>query len=402
MDDPVTLHTDNSTLVLEGDAATGIVDYYALRLAIAPSGPVTIAINPADSRVSLSSTDPFNPGSNRFHTVTAAFGNTAGVYYVTFDATNWNIPVLIKVGAVDDFVREDPHDTLIVHAVAAGSASEYVARAVKQRLDVRVLDNETAGVVVTESGGKTLVTFGDSQTHTPGPGDSYTIRLTSAPTANVKVAIVTDGQADVVPGGSVAMEAVGGATPLRLFNGGITITGATVTRAGGPESGSFIGEGFAAGQLIRIGGTGTASDGDYHIASVATDGQSMTLTAAPSVPGTYTAFLSRVVNRGLYTGSVAYDSARGTLTRTDGTSWLDDGVALPGVTDYFRHIVVNGVPTDVKQRAIVLVFTPDNWMTPQTVDVGAVNDARAEGDRVVVTSHSVISSDPYFNGAVVR
>jgi hypothetical protein len=56
----------------------------------------------------------------------------------------------------------------------------------------------------------------------------------------------------------------------------------------------------------------------------------------------------------------------------------------------------------VKQRAVVLVFTPANWMTPQIVDVGAVNDTRLEGDRVIVTSHSVLSADPAFNGAVVR
>ena len=42
--------------------------------------------------------------------------------------------------------------------------------------------------------------------------------------------------------------------------------------------------------------------------------------------GTYTgALISRVVSLGLYTGDVDYDSATGTLTRTDGTSWLDSG-----------------------------------------------------------------------------
>src|SRR5262249_1118161 len=156
----------------------------------------------------------------------------------------------IKVAAVDDFAREDAHDTLITHAVLPGSAAEYVAQAARQRLDVRVLDNETAGVVVTESSGKTVVTLGDRTTHTSGPGASYTLRLTSAPTADVKVAVVTDGQADVSPLGSLTMEAIGGATPVRLFNGQITIAGNTITRAGDSTVGSFLAEGFAAGQLI--------------------------------------------------------------------------------------------------------------------------------------------------------
>src|SRR5262249_15164650 len=179
----------------------------------------------------------------RFSTLTAAFGNTAGVYQVTFTPANWNVPVLIKVSAFDDFARQDAHDTLITHAVLPGSAAEYVALAAKQPLDVRVLDNETAGVVVTESGGKTLVTLGDRRTHPSGPGDSYTLRLTSAPKADVKVAIVTDGQADVSPLGGLTLEAVGGATPVRLFNGQVTIAGNTITRAGDATFGSFLTEG---------------------------------------------------------------------------------------------------------------------------------------------------------------
>src|SRR5262249_9751206 len=258
---------------------TGIVDYYTVKLAIAPTSPVTISIKPADSRLSLSSSDP------RFTTLTTAFGNTAVVYRVTFTPANWNNPVLIKVSAVDDFARQDPHDTLVVHAVEPGSAPEYVAQAIKQRLDVRVLDNETAGLVVTESDGKTQVTLGDTGNHVPGPGDSYTLRLTSQPTANVKIAIITDGQTDVKPLGSLTMEAVGGATPVRLFSGNITISGNTIIRTGGAESGSFVSEGFKPGQLIRIGGTGTVSDGDYHLLSVAADGLSMTLTASPLVGG---------------------------------------------------------------------------------------------------------------------
>jgi len=55
-------------------------------------------------------------------------------------------------------------------------------------------------------------------------GDSYTLRLSSQPTANVNIAIVTDGQTNVVPGGSVTMQAIGGATPMRLFDGDFTIS----------------------------------------------------------------------------------------------------------------------------------------------------------------------------------
>src|SRR5262249_12964091 len=81
---------------------------------------------------------------------------------------------------------------------------------------------------------------------------------------------------------------------------------------------------------------------------------------------------------------------------------LASGVALPGTPDYYRHISVNGVPTKVKNRTVVLLSTADSPAKPQTGDVGALNDGRPEGDRVVVTSHSVISADPFYNGALVR
>ena len=65
--------------------------------------------------------------------------------------------------------------------------------------------------------------------------------------------------------------------------------------------------------------------------------------------------------------------------------------------DYDRDVYVDGVRIHVPKRAIVLVFTPDgvgqDRPTRQTVSVFAVDDDAAEGDRVVVISHSVISDD---------
>src|SRR5262249_27775575 len=199
------------------------------------------------------------------------------------------------------------------------------------------------------------------------------------------------------------MQAVGGAAPVRLFNGDFTIAGTTITRANLSSLGSFLTEGFAAGQLIQVGGTGTASDGTYHILSVAADGQSMILTTAPAAGGTFTsAFISRIVNKGLYTGRIAYDAAAGTLTRTDGTSWLDDGflegqlfqiTGLSGAAATYKIESITGtgpnkldvltltghpaLPSGVSgtatltvtQWAAVATFTPTNWYVPVTVNL---------------------------------
>ena len=60
-------------------------------------------------------------------------------------------------------------------------------------------------------------------------------------------------------------------------------------------------------------------------------------------------------------------------------------------SDFQHTITVNGSPVIVNDRAVVLTFNHLNWAAPQTVYVYAPDDPRAEGDRVVVVQHTVIS-----------
>ena len=77
----------------------------------------------------------------------------------------------------------------------------------------------------------------------------------------------------------------------------------------------------------------------------------------------------------------------------------DDVAARPTST---ATSYVDGVLVHVKKRAIVLVFTRRQLGDARRPSGVAVNDTRAEGDRIVVASHSVISADPAFDHAVVR
>ena len=79
------------------------------------------------------------------------------------------------------------------HGAHAHGARQRLRRT-PQALYVRVLDDETPGVVVTPSNGSTLVSA------VTGTTDDYTLRLTKAPAAGTTVAvrIITDGQTDVV------------------------------------------------------------------------------------------------------------------------------------------------------------------------------------------------------------
>jgi hypothetical protein len=76
----------------------------------------------------------------------------------------------------------------------------------------------------------------------------------------VKIAIVTDGQTNVTAGGSIALEAIGGQRATQLFTGNLVTSGSTLTRGDGADLGSFIDDGFAIGQTIRVTVGGTTVD----------------------------------------------------------------------------------------------------------------------------------------------
>jgi hypothetical protein len=160
---------------------------------------------------------------------------------------------------------------------------------------VTVIDNDTAGVVVRESGTDTIVVkCGDATCSIPGDTDDYWLRLTKRPEdpndldhnpeVTVQVAILTDGLADVksVNGSAIdyiamtgPVKVIGGYVPSRMFLGNLTFANdglgnRILVRANGSEAGSFIDEGFAVGQFIQLGGTGALGfDGQqYHIKKV--------------------------------------------------------------------------------------------------------------------------------------
>jgi Ca2+-binding RTX toxin-like protein len=102
---------------------------------------------------------------------------------VTFDSSNWS-GITVTVTAVDDVPRQDPATLPVTTSYVSGDASYS---GVTSRVDVTVLNNHTAGAIVTQSNGSMVVSADGTIT------DTYTVRLTSAPTANVTITPVNDG-----------------------------------------------------------------------------------------------------------------------------------------------------------------------------------------------------------------
>ncbi|GGO80245.1 hypothetical protein GCM10011348_16530 [Marinobacterium nitratireducens] len=305
---------DGQTIVIEGDATTRLTDEIELQLAMAPSDNSTVVVDvvlndAADKAIRLSSSDarlvvlatpeqiagmdtPDDTSDDKFVVARATFTYVDGV-----SDPNWNDAISIQVEARDDYVREDLQIAVIDFQRGAGTTdADYIfpnLRSGLQLLDVEVYDNETAGAVVLESGGSTQLIYDNPLGS--GRNDTYELRLTKAPEENVKVAVLTDGLADVVSidGSAVTpedYESVGGLIPTQVYNGKLVYgSGAgnlTLTRGTGSDLGDFTDDGIYAGQTIRIDGSG-ANDGDYEVLSISLDGKTLTLLATDAAPSQF-------------------------------------------------------------------------------------------------------------------
>ncbi|MDM8568468.1 Calx-beta domain-containing protein, partial [Thiotrichales bacterium HSG1] len=146
--------------IVEG-GATGT---YTIALDTAPTaGSVTIGITP-DAECTVSSS-PIN------------ISNTT--------------PSTITVTAFNDNDVEGNHTCTISHAITAGP-SEYPTNMSVASVTANVTDNDP-GVIITQTSGSTAVSEG-------GATDSYTVKLSTAPTNNVTVTVTPDAQTDVGSG----------------------------------------------------------------------------------------------------------------------------------------------------------------------------------------------------------
>ncbi|MGH3049730.1 MAG: beta strand repeat-containing protein [Gaiellaceae bacterium] len=430
------VQTDGNTTVIKGTGGpqgTELTDTFTVAPLTDPKGnTVTYTITPTDAFVILS-------GAGL--TPQDLVNGVPTSYAISFtDLT----PVTITVTAVNDFVRTDPHYTTLNFTQTVGTGSGDV----HQSLDVLVLDDNTPGVYVDQSGGSTLVSGGTSPVD-----DSYTLRLLAPPsgTSTVTVGIVTDGQTSIDTNGcttptvgEVCLAPVGHQSTKGLFSGNVTISGNTIALATGSELGSFVDDGFAEGQWLVLGGTGTGDDNPcansscsnaYLITGVTAS--TITLQNALPAAGTFGPYatqgaapvtLSRVVPAGLFAGGVTSgtdtDPTTGASTtvliRSDGQSWLDNGflegqlVQLSGVSGTFKIQSIFGpglsemsftaapsLPASgtvsVTEYAPVATFDATNWWQPVTVDVSADDAFKISAARADLTT---FPKEPHYLSAI--
>ncbi|MCL1598791.1 MAG: hypothetical protein M3094_06385, partial [Actinomycetia bacterium] len=398
------------------DDYTGLVDEIMIQLAreITVGTVVIELVLDGDSAqaIQLKSTD------GRFSKTVVG---TSTTYLVTFGVADWNDPIRVQVWARDDFRPEDPQIAVIRVERLSSTDLDYVfpnLRSGPGLTDIEVIDNDSPGVVLLESGGTTLVELG-------GSTDDYTLRLTQQPEEDVEIAILTDGLTDIVFIDGVAVtpsdyKDIGGIVPFRMFRGNLEITGTLIERANGSDLGSFVEEGFLSGQAIRViidnGGTTETADGV--ITSIG--GLSMTVTwdSGGLSAGTWeAATISQLITVGEWDGDVIFDEATWEsdndvrvywITRADGSSWIADGflegqwirttgtnagnykIAIIRGTNAtkddtleltFRNLAVDpslltlgAASITVNRIAAAATFNDNNWYTQQTIVLEADAD----------------------------
>ena len=338
---------------------------------------------------------------------------------ITFDSTNWFIPVRIGIAAQKDGVEEEDQVVIVEFPCASSDDPAYLKaggvcavpnlRSEPGRLDVEVIDDDTAGLYAVESDGDTVVELG-------GANDDYTIRLTKRPVAVVHVSILTDGTTDVASINGVAVvvgdyNEVGIYRESPMFDGFIDlgVSGFVLTRGNGSDLGNFFLEGFLVGQLVRVRIGLTTIDALIAALSVKT----MTLdTAVPLAAGSYTdVTIDRLTREGLYEGSVTVEidgaARRIVLTGITGDmpGWLSHGflegqrirvcdggtcadlkiAIIRGTNDAKDTKIeftvegalpvawINGYSFDAKvvRIAVRATFTDQNWYLPQVIEMTA-------------------------------
>jgi len=308
-------------------------DSFTIRLDTAPSATIYMTVTP-DSQIDI--------------------GNGAGnPVQFSFNGTTYSTPYTITVTAVNDNVAEGPHTGQIL-VEAEGGDSGYTG--LLKIVTVYITDNDTAGVVITQSGGSTNVNEAGTTS------DTYTIHLNSQPTSDVTVTITPDSQVNLGSGAGVA----------------ITMTFTTAN--------------WNTNQTVTVTAVNDNLAEGAHTATITHQASSLD----PIYNG---------ISIDSVTANVTDDETAGvTITESGGSTDIVEG----GATDTYT-VKLNTQPTaDVTVSLVLdgqasvdlptLTFTTANWNTNQTVTVTATNDNIAEGLHHVTIRHLVSSTDPAYNG----
>jgi Big-like domain-containing protein/PKD domain-containing protein/Calx-beta domain-containing protein len=344
--------TDNDSAgvtVTETGGATGVdetgptSDSYTVVLNSKPSANVTITVDP-DVETDL------------------GLGAGASVD-VTFAPSSWSIPRTVIVTAVDDADAEGPHTSTLTQT-SVSADTDYNGITIPD-IVVTVVDNDTAGVNIGETGGTTDVN------ESGATSDTYTIILTNTPTDDVTITVDPDAQTNLGSGPGTAIVLVFTTIDWNVARN-MTVTAVDDLTAEGPHTSTIT-------------HTAVSTDGSYNGITISNVVANVTDNDQPGV----------------------------TIAESGGST----DVSEVGPTSDTYTIVLDAPPTanvdvtvtpDTQTNlgagagtAITLTFTTGNWNVAQTATVTAVDDTSDEGAHTSTITHTASSADSSYNGITV-
>lgn len=148
-----------------------------------PNGVINIAeAGPTDTYYVKLNSLPTSPVSLVFSAQNQA---TASPANLVFNSTNWNDNQTVTISAIQDYLIEGPHTATISYTASSADAN-YVGKTASFTANITDDDSLSPGLSIVETDGGTTVTQDVNN-------DTYTLSLTSKPSANVKVKIVASG-----------------------------------------------------------------------------------------------------------------------------------------------------------------------------------------------------------------
>jgi len=268
-----------------------------------------------------------------------------------FTSSNWDAPQVVTVTGADDFVADGDQPYLIITAAASSADANYNGRNPADVLVTNV-DDESPGFVVDPVAGL--------RTTEAGGTDTFTVRLTSQPTADVTLTIDSSdtGEGTVSPI-SLRFTSLNWNAPQT-----VTVTGAD----------DFVQDGLQGYTIITS--AASSADGNY-------DGRNPADVSVENVDDE-TAGVTVTAMAGLQT-----TEAGGEATFTVRL----DSEPLSNVT----IDVSSGDTSEGTVSPATLTFTPANWNAPQTVTATGVDDFVQDGNQIyfAITSNAMSGDSDY-------
>jgi hypothetical protein len=288
------------------------------------------------------------------------------VVIFVFTPDNWATPQEVTIRVPDNSDKEGTQTARITHEVTSNDKNFDGANL--PDITVTIIDNDSPGIQVMETGGSTSVSEN-------GQTDTYEIFLFSQPKADVSVTVNT-GSDTLISGGSCAVPSGSCTftfTPLNWnTNQTVKVYAIDDTR-------------YEANHTDILTHSVISPDPDYNNFNI----NSITVTIADN------------------------DSTDINLSETGGSTNIAEGGATDNYTIVLSSEPASSVAIDVTAdgqsqitggscpipaATCTFSFTPSNWYLAQTVTVTASDDVASEGAHTSTIIHSASSSDPIYNG----